>query len=488
MNKPLKHVALVGFVMFALLFGSTSWIQYFQAQNLNEHELNNRTLLDELSRERGPILVDGTPIAYSVPVDDQYEFQRTYGAEGMPAEVYAGITGFFSITSGATGLEKTEHSMLSGTDDALFYENISSLLTGQDPAGAAIELTINPAAQKAAWDALGGQNGAVAAIDPSTGDVLALVSTPGWDPNAIATHDRDSALSSYEQLIADEDNPAYNRAIGGNLYPPGSTFKIVTAAAALESGDYTPDSMLEGPAQLPLPQTSATIGNSGGGACGNGTTSLHDALRTSCNTAFASLGMELGSDTMSEQASKFGFGEGLDIPLSVTASSFPSDTNEPQLAQSALGQFEVRSTPLQMAMVSAAIANDGALMHPQLIDQVRNSRTLDLISEPSPRELSRAVSSDTAESLTTMMTSVVDSGTGTAGAIEGVDVAAKTGTAQHAEGAAPHAWFTSFAPADDPRVAVAVVVESGGNAGSEAYGGSTSGPIAKAVMEAVINS
>ncbi|GAA4282599.1 penicillin-binding transpeptidase domain-containing protein [Brevibacterium daeguense] len=486
MNKPLRHVALVGFVMFALLFGSTSWIQYFQAENLREHELNNRTLIEELSRERGPILVDGTPIAYSVPVDDVYEFQRTYGADGMSPEMYANITGFFSVTNGATNLEKTENSLLAGTDDALFYDKITNWLTGRQPMGAAIEITVDPAAQKAAWDALGGQKGAAVALDPKTGDVLAMVSTPGWDPNALATHDHSAAQDAYDRLIADEDNPAYNRAIGGNLYPPGSTFKIVTAAAALESGEYEPDTMLDGPAELDLPQTTATIRNSGGGACGSGTISLADSLRISCNTSFADLGMTLGQDAMETQAREFGFGEDMEIPLRVSASSFPADTNPPQLAQSALGQFEVRSTPLQMAMVSAAIANDGKLMHPQLIDQVRNARTLDLIEEPSPREFSRPVSGETAQELTDMMVSVVTDGTGSAGQIPGIDVAAKTGTAQHAEGAAPHAWYTSFAPADDPQVAVAVVVESGGRAGSEAYGGSTAGPIAKAVMEAVI--
>ena len=202
MNHPLKHLALVGFVMFALLFGSTSVVQYFQAQALRDNELNTRTLVEELSRERGPILVDGTPVAYSVPVDDTYEYQRTYGAEGLPAEVYAPITGFFSIVSGATGLEKTENSLLAGTDDALFYDKISNILNGTQPAGAAVEITVDPEAQMAAWNGLGGQKGAVVALDPKTGDVLAMVSSPGWDPNPIASHDRDSALNAYENLLS----------------------------------------------------------------------------------------------------------------------------------------------------------------------------------------------------------------------------------------------------------------------------------------------
>ena len=488
MNRALRHVAVVGFVMFALLFASTSNVQFFSAQALNEDPLNNRTFINEISRERGAILVDGTPVAYSVPTDSTYEFQRTYGGEGMPADQYAGLTGFFSVVSGASGLERTENSLLNGTDDALFYDKVRSIFTGEQPMGAAVELTIDPAAQSAAWQGLGGQKGAVAAIDAKTGAILALASTPGWDPNALAVHDSAQAQEAYDSLIADEDNPAFNRAIGGNLYPPGSTFKIITAAAAIESGDYTKDSELDGPAELDLPETSATIRNAGGGSCGSGdTVTLQQSLVISCNTSFAKLGMDVGSDALEEQARKFGFGQDLTIPLQVTPSSFPADLNAPQTAQSALGQFEVRATPLQMAMVSAAVANDGVVMEPKLIDNVRNSRTLDTISSMKPDELSRAVSSDTASQLQDMMVEQVTSGTGTVAQIPDVTVGGKTGTAQHAEGAAPHAWFTSFASTEDQDIAVAVVVENGGSAGNEASGARVAGPIAKQVMEAVIN-
>ena len=488
MNRALRHVAVVGFVMFALLFASTSNVQFFSAQALNEDPLNNRTFINEISRERGAILVDGTPVAYSVPTDSTYEFQRTYGGEGLPADQYAGLTGFFSVVSGASGLERTENTLLNGTDDALFYDKVRSIFTGEQPMGAAVELTIDPAAQSAAWQGLGGQKGAVAAIDAKTGAILALASTPGWDPNALAVHDSAQAQEAYDSLIADEDNPAFNRAIGGNLYPPGSTFKIITAAAAIESGDYTKDSELDGPAELDLPETSATIRNAGGGSCGAGdTVTLQQSLVISCNTSFAQLGMDVGGDALEEQARKFGFSEDMTIPLQVTPSSFPTDLNAPQTAQSALGQYEVRATPLQMAMVSAAVANDGVVMEPQLIDNVRNARTLDTLSQMKPDELSRAVSSDTASQLNDMMVEQVQSGTGTVAQISGATVGGKTGTAQHAEGAAPHAWFTSFASTDEQDIAVAVVVESGGSAGNEASGARVAGPIAKQVMEAVIN-
>ena len=487
MKKPLTHIAVVGFVMFALLFGSTSWVQYVTADSLNNNPLNNRRILDQLARDRGPILVDGTPIAYSEPVDDKYKYQRKYGSENLDPRAYASLTGYYSVVSGASGMERAVGDYLSGDSDALFYDKVGSFFTGEQPRGAAVELTIDPKVQQAAWDGLGNQNGAAVALDPKTGKILAMASTPGWDPNALASHDSTEASEAYKNLEAADGKPAYNRAIGGNLYPPGSTFKVLVAAAALESGDYDPDSQLNGPATLDLPQTTATIGNSHPGACRNGgKPTLADSLAESCNTSFASLGMDLGEDAIAKQAEKFGFGEDLEIPLNVTPSSFPSDLNPPQLAQSSLGQYEVRSTPLQMAMMTAGIANGGKMMKPQLVDRVLNANTLEPISETRPSQMSRAVSGDTADKLTEMMTGVVDDGTASVAKMGDTKVAAKTGTAQHATGAAPHAWFISFAPADDPQVAVAVVVENGGNAGNEAYGATVAGPIAKNMMEAVV--
>lgn len=488
MKKSLTHIGVVGFVMFALLFGSTSWVQFVTADSLNANPLNNRQILDQLSRDRGPILVDGTPIAYSEPVDDRYRFQRQYGSDGLDPRAYASMTGYYSIVSGASGMERAAGDYLSGDSDALFYDKVGSFFTGEQPRGAAVELTVDPDVQQAAWDGLGNQTGAAVALDPKTGKILAMASTPGWDPNPIASHNPDEARSAFEQLNNDPENPAYNRAIGGNLYPPGSTFKVLVAAAALESGDYTPDSRLNGPATLDLPQTTATISNSHAGACrGGGRPTLAESLAESCNTSFASLGMDLGEDAIAEQAAKFGFGQDLSIPLTVTPSTFPSDLNPPQLAQSSLGQFEVRSTPMQMAMMTAGIANDGRMMKPELVNRVLNANTLEPITETRPTELSRPVSGQTAEELNTMMQGVVTDGTASVAQIPGVQVAAKTGTAQHQQGAAPHAWFISFAPADDPKIAVAVVVENGGNAGSEAYGATVAGPIAKDMMEAVVD-
>ncbi|GAB3045696.1 peptidoglycan D,D-transpeptidase FtsI family protein [Sediminivirga luteola] len=491
MNKPLRHLALVALVMFALLFGSTSYVQYFSAQSLRDNPLNSRTLQQELGRERGPILLaDGRVVASSMPSESStYDYQRVYGGDGVDPAMYSAVTGFFSVVYGPSGLEQAENSMLAGTDDAMFYRNLTHYLTGQEPPGAAVQTTINPAVQEAAWNGMGGQRGAAVALDPRTGEVLAMVSTPGFDPNSLASHSHDTATQAYQELLGAESRPLYNRAIGGNLYPPGSTFKLITAAAALESGQYTPETELDAPTTLELPLTTATIRNAGGAVCGSGgRATLQHSLMVSCNTSFAAMGMELGDQALREQAEAFGFDEGFTMPLRVTASSFPDELNAPQLAQSSIGQYEVRATPMQMAMVAAGIANDGVVMQPNLVSSVVDSTSLDVISDPSPREMSRAVSPETAQQLTEMMTTVVESGTGTAAQIPGVDVAGKTGSAQHAQGAAPHAWFTAFAPADDPQIAVAVVVESGGDAGSEASGGRVAGPIAKAMIEAMVNS
>jgi peptidoglycan glycosyltransferase len=483
MNGPIRRLAGIVAVLFASLLISTTYIQVVDASALSEKPTNTRTLYKEYSRQRGPITVSGEAVAESVPSNDLYKYLRKYPGGRM----YAPVTGYYSIVSGPhNGVEAARNDLLSGTSDQLFYRRISDLLTGKEPAGASVELTINPKAQRAAWEGLGDQRGAVVALNPKTGDILAMVSKPSYDPDQLSTHNRDDALAASRRLNADEDDPLINRAIGGNLYPPGSTFKIITSAAALSNG-FELESLLDGPATLDLPQTTAFLDNDDDQPCGpNNKVTLLRALEISCNTAYASLGMELGTQTMLEQAKKFGFNQELSIPLKVTPSTFPEELNKPQLAQSSIGQFEDRVTPLQVAMISAGIGNDGVVMRPNLIRRVVTDQQK-IIEERKPQELSEAVTEDVAEKLTTMMEAVVSNGTGRRAQIDGISVAGKTGTAQHAEGKAPHAWFTSFAPADDAQVAVAVVVEDGGRLGSEAFGGTVAAPIAKAVMEAVLN-
>lgn len=483
MNGPLRRLAAVITVLFASLLASATWVQFVDAESLNAQPTNSRTLYREFGRERGPLLLGGgTEVAKSVRVNDEYKFLRSYPGK----QQYSHITGFYSVVFGATGMEAAVGDLLSGTSDQLFYRRIGDLLTGEEPKGALVDLTIQPRVQEAAWKAMGNRKGAVVALDPATGDVLAMVSKPAYDPNLLASHDRAAVTKARNALLKDPDRPMDDRAIASDLYPPGSVFKLVTSAAALSDGSWNPGSVLPGPAELDLPQTKVPLPNSTRTACGPGDkVTLTDALKISCNTAFGWLGMELGAGTLAEQAQKFGFGQELRIPLKVTPSSIPAEADPPQTAQSAIGQRDVRVTPLQVAMVSAGIANDGVVMRPNLIRKVR-AADLEVVDTPEPERLSQAVSSDVARQLTGMMTEVVKNGTGRRAQISGVDVAGKTGTAQQGEAGPPHAWFTSFAPADDPKVAVAVVIEDGGGLGDEASGGRLAAPVAQKVMRAVL--
>ncbi len=482
MNAPIRRLAALVLVLFGALLLSSTYIQFVQASSLRDKPGNRRTLLENYSRQRGPILVQGTPIARSVPSDDDLKFVRRY----TQPELYAALTGYYSFVYGAgSGIERSESSLLSGSSDALFYRRLVDLVTGRAPQGASVELTVDPAAQKAADQALGDQRGAVVALDPRTGAILAMVSHPSYDPNRLAGHDLGAVSRAYKALNADENDPLINRGINA-LYPPGSTFKVLTAAAALSSGSYDENSVIPGPARLDLPQTSTDLPNDFKGSCGPGDkVDLTRALVISCNTAFGYLGLQLGGDALRAQAQKFGFGDRISAPMSVTPSVVPEGMNPPQSAQAAIGQFDVRVTPLQMAMVAAGIANGGVVMSPYAVKTVRTP-DLEVIEQGSPQELSRAVSGAVAGKLTRMMERVVESGTGTRAQMPGVTVAGKTGTAQQGPGKPPHAWFISFAPAEDPKVAVAVVVEDGGRAGNEAFGGKVAAPIAKAVMEAVL--
>lgn len=485
MNTPIRRLAiLVSFLFAALLIGST-WIQFVQAEALQERPENRRTLLSDYSRDRGPILIDNEPVAESRPVDDELGYLRTY----PQGRLYSHITGYYSFIYGAgPGIERSSNATLAGTDDALFYRQILDLFTGQERRGAAVELTIDPDVQRAAADALGDRRGAVVALDPSTGDILAMVSNPTYDPNDLSSHNLSNVESSYAGLTAeDSGNPLVNRAIAGDLYPPGSVFKLITTAAALESGRFSPDSEVPGPAEYRLPDTQNDLPNFGGGNCGpNDETTLADSVRTSCNTSFAWLGNQLGADAIAAQAEAFGFGQQVTVPMTVTPSTYPSDMNDAQVALSAIGQYDVRVTPMQVAMMSAAIANDGVVMTPTLIRSVRDS-DLEVIDESSPQELSTAVQPQVAQTLTDMMIEVVQNGSGSRAAIGGVQVAGKTGTAEFSDSGAAHAWFTGFAPADDPQIAVSVIVESAGDSFTGETGGVVAAPIARQVLQAGID-
>lgn len=483
MNRELKRVSIVVFVMFLALFSSTTIIQVVQADNLRDDARNTRTLYDSYEVERGPILVGGTAIAESLPSDDMYKFQRVYSG----ADIYAPITGFFPVNGEPTGLEGALNSYLSGTSNSQFLDGLERLFTGQGRKGASVTVTIDPVVQQAAWDALGDKTGAVIVTQPKTGRVLAMVSKPSFDPNVLAVHDSEIVEESYRALLDDPGDPLINRTIGGDLNPPGSVFKLVVVAAALESGRYTPESEFPNPPTFQLPGTDTFIRNSGGDDCGGGeTVTIATALRLSCNVPMAELGLALGSQAIRAQAERFGFNTEFEIPLDVEASTYPRVLDDPQTAMSAYGQWEVRATPLQIAMVSAAIANGGIVMNPNMVEAI-TAPNLSPLENFEPSEFQRAISPETAATMTEMMVSGVENGAASNARIDGVSVAGKTGTAENGGDNPFTLWFTGFAPANDPQYAITVLVENGGGMGQTGYGNLLAAPVAQQVLEAVLN-
>jgi peptidoglycan glycosyltransferase len=466
-------------VLMASLMGQLARIQVFQADELNARPGNQRTLLTEYSRERGPILVDRAPIAQSIETDGTLKYLRQYPAGPQ----YASATGFYSIVYGATGLERAENEVLSGDDPRLLVDRMQQLFAGRDVRGGAVTTTLDAAAQQAAWAGLSGKVGSVVAIEPASGRILAQVQSPSYDPNRLSAHDSKEVNAYYDSLESDPDKPLLNRPIA-KTNPPGSTFKVVTAAAALESGRFTAESVIPGPATYTLPGTNVELPNWTGTECGpNGKVTLAEALAISCNTAFAWLGNELGDDALRDQAQRFGFEESFETPLRAAASRFPEDPDPAQTAMSAIGQFDVRSTTMQMAMVAAGVANAGSTMRPGLVEQT-SAPDLEPFQTFQPREFAASMTQENAAELTRMMVGVVNSGTGSNARIPGVLVAGKTGTAQTAPDRPSVAWFIAFAPAAQPRVAVAVAVEDAGT--NEVSGNQIAGPIARSVMEAVL--
>ncbi|MGB7980863.1 MAG: penicillin-binding protein 2 [Candidatus Nanopelagicales bacterium] len=480
MNRSLNRLALGLLVLMVALLVQLTRVQVFQRAELNAMPGNQRTLFTEYARERGPILVDRAPIAASVETDDSLKYLRTYPTGPMNASA----TGFYSLVFGASGLEKAENSILSGEDPRLFVDRMQQLFGGREIRGGAVTTTLDGAAQEAAWDGLGDQVGSVLAIEPATGRILAQVQSPSFDPNRLSSHDSKEINAYYEQLEADADKPLLNRPIA-KTNPPGSTFKVVTAAAALESGRFEPNSILPGPATYTAPGTTVAIPNYFDGPCGpDGRVTLAEALAISCNTAFAWLGNELGPDALRDQAEAFGFEEAFVTPLRAATSRFPADPDPPETAQSAIGQFDVRATTLQMAMVAAAVGNGGVTMRPGLVEQTA-APDLNPLETFEPSEFARAMTAENATELSQMMVGVVANGTGSNARIPGVSVAGKTGTAQTSRQRPNIAWFISFAPADNPKVAVAVAIEKSGAA--EVGGNTLAAPIARAVMQAVLS-
>ncbi|GAA1330370.1 peptidoglycan D,D-transpeptidase FtsI family protein [Saccharothrix algeriensis] len=484
MNTPLRRIGVAMMAMMVLLLANATYVQVIKADDYRKNPLNRRVVLDQYSRERGQIIASGgEPLATVERTTDRLRYLRKYAG---PA--FAPVTGYFSTVYGASGLERAEDDLLNGSDDRLFARRVSDLITGRDPKGGSLQLTIDAALQQVAYDQLQGVAGSVVAIRPQTGEILAMASTPTYDPNALASHDVAEQQAAWKQLIAPESNlPMLNRSVAG-LYAPGSTFKLIVAAAALAEGK-TKESEVDGRPVITLPGTQVPLPNFNDTICGNGVTAtLEEALAKSCNTAFAVLADQLGPDKLRKAAAKFGFDDAdLRIPLAVETSTLGPMDERPAVYQTGIGQRDVLVTPLQNAMMTAAIANGGVRMRPHLVQKVL-APDLQVISEDEGDEVADAMEPEHAAALRDMMVRS-EANTAPNGRLSGVTVASKTGTAEHGEDVKdtrPHAWYVAFAPAEKPEIAIAVIVENGGTAGLSATGGKVAAPIGRAVIGAYL--
>ncbi|MCC9306827.1 penicillin-binding protein 2 [Kitasatospora sp. RB6PN24] len=472
-------------LLVVLLAAQATRVQYFQAKGYNDNTANQRKAILRYGQPRGPILVGGQPVTGSVATGGRYDYKRTY----TDGPTYAAVTGFSSQLYGNTQLEGTEDALLSGTDDRLDGWAVWNAITRHQNPGGAVHTTIDPAAQRAAMAGLDGQKGAVAAIEPATGRILALASTPSYDPGSFAGSSS-ADQQAWTELQSDSDQPMLNRALR-QTYPPGSTFKVVTAAAALSAGVVT-DINAPTTASHPyvLPGTTTPLVNDTG-SCDVAGLDLATAMALSCNSVLGYLGVQTGLNRMVAVAQDFGFNDPrLDIPVRAARSNFDTAMDRSQLALSSIGQFDTAATPLVMAMVAAGVADNGTVMYPQLVDKLTQSdgSTVQLMR---PRPYRQAMSPAVAGQVQQLMTDVVTNGTGGPAAIPGATVGGKTGTAQHGvrNSAVPYAWFISWAKpsgsSDVPPVAVAVVIAD--STATDVTGGSLAAPIAKAVMQAVLS-
>ncbi|GDY30958.1 peptidoglycan D,D-transpeptidase FtsI family protein [Gandjariella thermophila] len=486
MNTPLRRVGVTLMALIVLLLANMTYIQVVKADDYRKDPRNQRVVLQEYARQRGQIVAaDGTQLARVQETNDRLRFLRVY----PNGPVYAPVTGYYTLIGAPVGMERAQDDVLNGSDDRLFVPRLSDLITGRDPRGGNVQLTIEPRVQQAAYDALTrrGFTGAVVAIRPKTGEILAMASTPSYDPNPLASHDTDVAKKAFAQLSGSDAQPMANRAIS-EIYPPGSTFKLVVSAAALESGQYNKDSQLVAAPRITLPGTNTTLENFNGTPCGGGATASFDlALTLSCNTAFADLAGQLGPDRLRDIAKKFGIGDNISIPLAVAPSTIGPLPDKAALFQSGIGQRDVKLTPLQDAVIAATIANGGRRMVPNMVKAIL-APDLSVLDEMRPEEAERVMSEQNAATLRDMMVDA-EGHAGGEGKIAGVTIASKTGTAEHGNDPKhtnPHAWYVAFAPANNPQIAVAVVVENGGDRGLDATGAKVAGPIGRAVIGAAL--
>jgi peptidoglycan glycosyltransferase len=482
MNRQVRRVGIVVVACFLALFVQLNYLQVVKAGDLANDPRNVRSVKRAFSEPRGEITtLDGVIVARSEPVDDQFERLRTYPT----GPLFGHVSGYFSFNLGASGVEDAYNADLSGRRPEQQFRNLGDWLIGKERTGDAV-LTLSNVAQQAARDALGDRKGSVVVLDPSTGEVVALWSFPSYDPNPLAAHSGKAAQQAFDGYTKDDDNPMLARAYR-ERYPPGSTFKVVTAATAIETGTATPQTSYPSLRFLDLPLSDKNLSNFGGSSCGG---TMAESFRRSCNTTFGQIGLDLG-EKLIDGMKAFGITEDVpfDLPEARSAGPEPGTfaRKKPDFAYAGIGQGSVAVTPLQLATVAGAIANGGVLMAPHVVREIRDIDGR-VVRRIGPSEWKRAVSPTTAAAIKQMMVDVVRAGTGTAAAVPGVTVAGKTGTAEappdprHPENRAPHAWFIGFAPADAPRFAIAVIVERGGDLGDEATGGRVAAPVAGKVL------
>jgi penicillin-binding protein A len=483
MNRAIRRVGIGVVALVLVLVAQLTYLTIVDANNLKRNPHNVRALLANANHPRGDIVTaDGTVVAHSQTVSDGtvFKYLRQYPTK----ELFAQTVGYQSFVFGRTGVENTYNNALLGRENRLNLNNIPDVLSGKSTTGTVV-LSLRADAQRLAQSALGFQRGSVVLLDVKTGAILAMYSNPSFDPNPFVGHNNQVAQAAFTSVQQNPDHPALPRSYR-ERYPPGSSFKTVTASVALEDGVATPNSTFPVRTELPLPQSTNTLKNFGGESCGG---TLVNSFTVSCNTTFGQLGLQIGDQFVAGMA-KFGIGQPPPIDLSPgavpslgpLAGSFQS--NQPQFALAGIGQGAVAVTPLQMALVADGIANGGVIMQPHVTSEIRDANDK-LIRRVDPAPWMTATTPQVAQAVTQMMIQVVNSsaGTGTAAQIPGVTVAGKTGTAQTVPGQPPHAWFVAFAPAEAPRFAVAVIVEHGGNANQEATGGRVAAPIAAQMLK-----
>ncbi|HEX6219722.1 MAG TPA: penicillin-binding transpeptidase domain-containing protein [Acidimicrobiia bacterium] len=478
MNGPIRRVAVGVFVCMSLLLAGVTWYQVVRADELRGDQRNPRPALSERGKERGLIVAaDGTVLARSV---EDPSNPRSFMREYPEGRYFAHLVGYSSFAVGSSGLEAAYAADLRSRRDLTISDLVAALL-GRDLRPSSVEVTADPELQRAALDALGENRGAIVALDPSTGAILASLSSPSYDPTLLLGTD---AAEQWEMLLNDPANPLLDRGTR-EIYAPGSTFKTVVAAAALDTGAADPGTTFDDPVEFRLPGSNATISNANGRPCNNGeTATLFEAFVRSCNTIFADLSIQLGAVDIGITADALGFNQDIEYEWEIPQAVWNTEelAQDPAaLGQSGIGERDVRATPLHMAMVAAAVANDGVAVTPYAVHRIfdADGTTAD---ETDVTELGRAMSSETALTLTQMMERVVTEGTGRQAAVPGVRVAGKTGTST-GSGEFSNPWFIGFAPVDNPSIAVAVLIEGTETSGESASGGSLAAPIASELFE-----